>query len=147
MHLWFVGYKTRYCTNWNNSDCPCNLNCLNGCTGCPNPICVCGDNSTPQNQENLDICIKKNSIELGQCILDCNGNLACEQSCVDSFKSQHEECPCQVTDFFLFQTLNFRGSTVKSTGVKTDNQFRMTVLMVAHVMDSTVNQTKNRFWY
>ena len=77
-------------------DCPCNLNCPNGCADCSNPICVCGDNSTPQNKENLDTCTKQKSIELGQCIIACDGDQSCDQSCVDLFKSQHEECPCQV---------------------------------------------------
>ena len=36
-----------------NLDCPCNINCSNGCNGCSNPICVCGEHSSPQNQDNL----------------------------------------------------------------------------------------------
>ena len=81
-------------------DCPCNLNCPNGCVGCPNPICVCGENPSPQNEDNLQKCMKEKSIDLGQCIIDCNSDQSCEQSCVNSFKIQYDQCPCQVKKFF-----------------------------------------------
>ena len=79
-----------------NSGCPCELGCPNGCAGCANPICVCGDQSTPQNDENLKTCIGQNSIELGQCILDCDENETCEADCIKEFKNHHKNCPCQV---------------------------------------------------
>ena len=72
------------------------MNCPNGCKDCPNPICVCGENPSPQNKDNLASCLKENSIDLGQCIVDCNDNQACETSCVDFFKNQYQKCPCQV---------------------------------------------------
>ena len=78
------------------NDCPCNTNCPDGCNGCSNPICVCGENPSPQNKDNLKQCIKKKSIDLGQCIIDCKDDQSCEQSCVDLFKVQYDECPCQV---------------------------------------------------
>ena len=78
------------------SDCPCNTNCPNGCNGCPNPICVCGENPSPQNEDNLQECKKEKSIDLGQCIIDCKDDHSCEQSCVNLFKFQYEQCPCQV---------------------------------------------------
>ena len=78
------------------SDCPCNINCPDGCIGCSNPICVCGENPSPQNEDNLQECMKEKSIDLGQCILDCNGDQSCEQSCVSLFKDQYDQCPCQV---------------------------------------------------
>ena len=74
------------------------MNCPNGCNGCQNPICVCGEKQSPQNKDNLQQCIRKNSINLGQCILDCNNGESCEQECVNLFKTQHEECPCQVRE-------------------------------------------------
>ena len=40
--------------------------------------------------------MKEKSIDLGQCILDCNGEKSCEESCVSIFKDQYEQCPCQV---------------------------------------------------
>ena len=40
--------------------------------------------------------MKEKSIDLGQCIIDCNGDQSCEQSCVTLFKYQYEKCPCQV---------------------------------------------------
>ena len=78
------------------SDCPCNTNCPDGCNGCPNPICVCGQNKSPQNEDNLDRCKREKSIDLGQCIVDCNDDQTCEQSCVNQFKDQYNQCPCQV---------------------------------------------------
>ena len=77
-------------------DCPCNTNCPNGCKGCPNPICVCGENPSPQNEDNLQQCMKEKSIDLGRCIVDCKDEQSCEQSCVSTFKDQYGECPCQV---------------------------------------------------
>ena len=78
------------------SDCICNTDCPNGCSGCPHPICVCGENPSPQNEKNLQECMKEKSIDLGQCILDCNGDQSCEESCVSLFKYQYDQCPCQV---------------------------------------------------
>ena len=72
------------------------MNCPNGCKGCPNPICVCGEIPSPQNEDNLKECVKEKSIDLGQCIIDCDDDQSCEQSCVDSFKGQYDQCPCQV---------------------------------------------------
>ena len=51
------------------------------------------DNS---NDDNLDACLNKNSMTLGQCILDCNDDSSCETDCVSAFKDEHLECPCQV---------------------------------------------------
>ena len=40
--------------------------------------------------------MNEKSIDLGQCILDCNGEKSCEESCVSLFKYQYDQCPCQV---------------------------------------------------
>ena len=77
-------------------DCPCHVNCPNGCSDCPNPICVCGENSTPQNELNLEACKKEKSIDLGSCIIACNNDQGCENSCIETFKTQYDDCPCQV---------------------------------------------------
>ena len=87
-----------------NTGCPCELGCPNGCAGCANPICVCGDQSTPENDENLKNCIGQNSIELGQCILDCDENETCEAGCIKEFKNHHKECPCQVIGPYMTGT-------------------------------------------
>ena len=39
----------------------------------------------------------KNSKTLGQCILDCNDDNSCESDCVNTFKNEYSECPCQVS--------------------------------------------------
>ena len=42
-------------------------------------------------------------MELGECILDCNeGSKACDESCVDDFRTQQESCPCQVRQYNVF---------------------------------------------
>ena len=88
-------------------DCPCNSNCPNGCDGCPNPICACGENPTAQNQDNLDNCVRGNSFELGQCYQACNGDVQCGTSCWEVFKSEYESCPCQVSTKITFDDLKY----------------------------------------
>ena len=85
-----------------NNSCPCSDQCPNGCEDCPNPICVCGLNPSQQNVDNLKNCTGVNSMDLGQCILDCKGgNKACDESCVDDFRTQHQSCPCQVRQYSI----------------------------------------------
>ena len=95
-------------------DCPCNLNCPNGCNDCPNSICVCGENPSPQNEDNLEQCKNERSIYLGQCIIDCKDDQSCEQSCVSFFKMQYDQCPCQVKNpksliSTFYKMLSFQG--------------------------------------
>ena len=40
--------------------------------------------------------MKEKSIDLGQCIIDCENDQSCEESCVNLFKEQYDQCPCQV---------------------------------------------------
>ena len=118
-------------------DCPCDVNCPNGCNGCPNPICVCGENPSSQNEDNLQECKKEKSIDLGQCIIDCNDDQSCEQSCVNFFKVRYDECPCQVKKSkkaFDFRKLD-----------QDDFKLRMIVHLDAHAMHSVVNPTKSQF--
>ena len=49
------------------------------------------------NADNKEACLDKTSRTLGQCILDCNDDSTCETVCVSAFKSEHSECPCQVS--------------------------------------------------
>ena len=48
-------------------------------------------------------------MELGECILDCiGGSKACDESCVDGFRTQQESCPCQVRQYSVLSfLLNF----------------------------------------
>ena len=84
------------------SDCPCGLNCPNGCNNCPNPICTCGEYPTPQNKDNLNNCVSEKSSELGQCYLQCKGNVQCGEFCWEEFKSAFESCPCQVSSTMIW---------------------------------------------
>ena len=109
------------------------MNCLNGCSNCPNPICVCGENPTPQNELNLETCRKDKSVDLGLCIIGCNNDQECENSCVENFKAQYGECPCQVI--------------VSENCWNANVYFRMNVPLDVHVMHLTVSQTENPFWF
>lgn len=74
--------------------CPCHTDCIAGCEGCGNPICVCnGDNEF--QQENLNACISQNEKFLGDCILKCNSDAECKNDCVTQFENNYSECPCQ----------------------------------------------------
>ena len=61
------------------------------------------------NVDNLDACLTKTSKTLGQCILECEDDSSCENSCVHDFKESHSKCPCQVHEtgdvFLLFHSL------------------------------------------
>ena len=109
---WYVLFKKlcslfkgmiRWSKNWNfmvwklSSDCACKLNCPNGCDGCPNPICSCGENLSSEDQDNLNSCVRGKSLEFGQCYLNCERNAQCKTSCFDVFESEFESCPCQVS--------------------------------------------------
>ena len=100
---------------------------------------MCGENPSPQNEDNLQRCIKEKSIDLGQCIIDCKNDQSCEESCVDSFKEQYDQCPCQVRrsqKFNDFRRLEF---------LVLPNIFRMIAPLDALVTHSIVNRTKNPF--
>ena len=115
-------------------DCPCNSNCPNGCDGCSSPICACGENPTAQNKDNLDNCIRGNSLELGHCYQYCNGNDQCGTSCWEVFKAEYESCPCQVSlTMILFDDLIIPIS-------------RLIVTLAAHAMYINVNQIKSLCW-
>ena len=107
------------------------MNCPNGCDGCPNPICACGENPTPQNHDNLDKCVREKSLELGQCYLNCKGNVQCGTLCWEAFKSEFESCPCQVSSFNRRVILIF---------------FRPNVTLDAPVTNLNVNRIKNLCW-
>lgn len=115
-------------------DCPCNSNCPNGCDGCSNPICACGENPTAQNQDNLDNCIRGNSLELGHCYQYCNGNAQCGTSCWEVFKTEYESCPCQVSSKMTF-------------GDPKDPFFRLIAMLAAHAMHINVNRIKSLCWF
>merc|ERR1712131_204815 len=76
-------------------DCPCAEHCPNGCNGCLNPICVCGGNSSPQNENNLTSCKQQESIQLGDCVINCKNDQLCRQQCLEFFDTSYADCPCQ----------------------------------------------------
>ena len=43
-----------------------------------------------------NICIDENGSKLGRCIYACNNNDACEDQCVEQFKTRQNDCPCEV---------------------------------------------------
>ena len=54
------------------------------------------------DDDNFDACVTKNSKNLGQCILTCNDDASCEETCVTTFKEKHSKCPCQVFQNHFF---------------------------------------------
>ena len=40
-------------------------------------------------------CTESKSIDLGLCIYACKSNKDCEDSCVEEFKTSHQDCPCE----------------------------------------------------
>ena len=75
--------------------CPCNSNCPNGCEHCDNDACSCSNFPSEENDFNGDLCLKINSVEYGECILNCDFE-ACDERCLEIFKTRNKECPCQV---------------------------------------------------
>ena len=96
-------------------DCPCELNCLDGCDECDNPVCDCEvsfgsffftdslgetlNNIIKVVEENPDWnrCIDDNSLKLGRCVYACENNEECEDDCLSRFKSRQLNCPCEVS--------------------------------------------------
>ena len=87
--------------------CPCHTDCIDGCQRCENPICFCNVSENidllfiinfkdDSNADNQEACLDKTSKTIGQCILDCKDDSNCETTCVQIFKNEHSECPCQV---------------------------------------------------
>ena len=94
-------------------DCPCELNCSNGCEDCPNPVCECQvcsfcisvwlqDNfityiKVVEENPDWNRCTDDNSLKLGRCVHACNDNKECEDDCLSRFKSRQINCPCEVS--------------------------------------------------
>ena len=89
---------------------------------------------TAQNQDNLDNCIRGNSLELGHCYQYCNGNAQCGTSCWEVFKTEYESCPCQVSSKMTF-------------GDPKDPFFRLIAMLAAHAMHINVNRIKSLCWF
>ena len=98
------------------SDCPCELNCLDGCDDCANPVCDCQVSSFRSPSDRFDCrknvkinikvveenpdwnrCIDDNSLKLGRCVHACNDNEDCEDDCLSRFKTRQLNCPCEVS--------------------------------------------------
>ena len=152
-------YKTVYLA------CPCHTDCIDGCKGCDNPICVCNVSQNfdsilakleksilfqdDSNDDNLDACLSKTSKTLGQCILDCDNDSSCETACVSAFKDEHSECPCQVRRIVqmfivLFYRKNAHLVALATTTIATcpkRKQFWHFILEALHNRQSWSNQT------
>ena len=78
------------------SDCPCDIDCIQGCVDCPNPICVCSDRKNENDHWNA--CMDQHGSRWGRCIDKCDGNRICEDDCVVQFKEAKKSCPCEVSN-------------------------------------------------
>ena len=55
-----------------------------------------------------NVCIDDNGSKLGRCIYACNNDDACEDQCVEQFKTRQFDCPCEVKSFvFTIQIIPF----------------------------------------
>ena len=102
------------------SECPCELNCLDGCDDCDNPVCNCQVrtlvygpfsfsetltvgikinivNKVVEENPDWNRCIDDNSLKLGRCVHACNDNKECEDDCLSRFKTRQLNCPCEVS--------------------------------------------------
>ena len=94
-----------------HSECPCDIDCPNGCTGCENSVCECSVSSLSTISEsvltvvfqdvtenaNWNQCLDVNGASLARCIYNCNDNGGCEDECVSQFKGRTADCPCEVS--------------------------------------------------
>ena len=60
---------------------------------------------SPENEFNLDLCIKYNSVQLGECLLENNGVNDIEKRCYETFKEKNENCPCQVLQICVMKLI------------------------------------------
>ena len=89
--------------------------------------------------------MKEKSINLGQCIIDCNGEQTCEQSCVNMFKVQYDQCPCQVETKAIIEHLkhtDFGWIVFQNDGF--NYYLRRIVRLDVHANLSIVNRIKNQ---
>ena len=98
----------------------CENQCPNGCNGCDNSICQCMVSSCPlltnklslqyltavfqdvSENANWNKCMDVNGMSLARCIYSCQDNGDCENVCVEQFKTQTDNCPCEVCAVLSF---------------------------------------------
>ncbi|CBY23939.1 unnamed protein product [Oikopleura dioica] len=119
-------------------DCPCAVNCPNGCDGCPNEVCSC-------YQPQLDspfykTCMSEASTMFNGCVMGCPLNTTCHENCFSDFQDEAERCPCadlcpdgcpcdngfKCQDFVMIMGdsgLNRVSTMVASDGELADNRF------------------------
>ena len=73
------------------NDCPCMVNCPNGCDECHYCSCIWPDENKDYQQ-----CYKVKELEYFECFLECSmGDLDCEADCLRDFHENLKVCPCQ----------------------------------------------------
>ena len=73
------------------SGCPCQAQCPGGCDECNSAFCKCQSDEPSNDQIE---CEEQASIELGDCILSCNGGQQCISTCLRAYDLQLFNCPC-----------------------------------------------------
>ncbi|CBY17767.1 unnamed protein product [Oikopleura dioica] len=68
------------------SDCPCGLNCPEGCEGCAHPLCTPSPCEDLDNNADYQRCKKQLTKELNECLDDCKNSLLCIDECTDEYK-------------------------------------------------------------
>ena len=73
------------------SACPCHGDCIDGCSGCESPYCVCyGDSEDEEKKECLD---KLDQVYVS-CLVNCEHEVVCVSKCVREYNEGVLECPC-----------------------------------------------------
>ena len=54
--------------------------------------------SFKEKEVNLDWnkCLDENSLLVGRCLYECNGDMNCVADCYDEFTERQIQCPCEV---------------------------------------------------
>ncbi|CAG5113968.1 Oidioi.mRNA.OKI2018_I69.chr2.g8056.t1.cds [Oikopleura dioica] len=74
------------------ADCPCNLNCPNGCDGCDHPLCnVCDAESNMHSQQCKNEAVQKESLCKKSCEMTDDD---CYSQCHLELMNDKMECPC-----------------------------------------------------
>ena len=80
-------YDVENCT----SACPCHRDCIDGCSECDSPYCVCyGDGANEEKKECLD---KLDQVYIS-CLINCEHDEVCVSKCAREYNEGVSECPC-----------------------------------------------------
>ncbi|CAG5114057.1 Oidioi.mRNA.OKI2018_I69.chr2.g8137.t1.cds [Oikopleura dioica] len=75
------------------SDCPCGVNCPNGCEDCEHPTCQPSPCEIPEENKDFLRCKNSNEKMLNGCLSNCY-SYDCSEICTQEFLENTKNCPC-----------------------------------------------------